>query len=344
MRILIASDEPCFTVGLARGYALLGHEVLLGAQNFVQRLGTFDIVHFLWPEEYTCRQEPDDSTLAGISDALDWWGQRARLLISVNNFYPHGLEGNPAYRQLYGLFYSKCHAIHHFSNASREAVCREWPAALSKPQAVTTGFNYEHLLRCDADRTALRDALGVNPGDMVVLVFGTLRKWDEVRLIMKAVSAAHVPNLRLLIVARYSVGGLSARAWLKRKMWDAWCRWHRAITVGRFVPDEQVYRYLMASDVVLVPRINDLSSALPALAMTFGRMVIAPNHGAFPEYLAGSRNLLYESGIARSLAAAIRQAAASDREEIGRENRQLAAAKPWSSIAEVCLKLVRDGV
>ena len=85
--------------------------------------------------------------------------------------------------------------------------------------------------------------------------------------------------------------------------------------VERFIPDEEVHRYLEAADVLLVPRLPDRRSGLPTemcsglvpLALMFGKIVIAPSHSAHPECLGGTENPLYEPGDPASLARAIEE-------------------------------------
>jgi glycosyltransferase involved in cell wall biosynthesis len=46
--------------------------------------------------------------------------------------------------------------------------------------------------------------------------------------------------------------------------------------------------------------------------MTFGKLVIAPNHGACPEYLGNAGNLLYDASSPKSLAIAMLKATQAD--------------------------------
>jgi glycosyltransferase involved in cell wall biosynthesis len=89
--------------------------------------------------------------------------------------------------------------------------------------------------------------------------------------------------------------------------------------------------------VVVVPRIHDLTSALPAIGMTFGRAVIAPAYGANPEFLAGTENPLYEAGNAASLAAALERVAAMDHAGLGQTNARIAAQWTWQRLVGACL-------
>jgi glycosyltransferase involved in cell wall biosynthesis len=109
------------------------------------------------------------------------------------------------------------------------------------------------------------------------------------------------------------------------------------VSFTQYVPDDEVYRLFDAADAVVVVRENSLSSGVPSLAMTFGRMVIAPNFGGIPEYLAGADNLLYDGASASDLAKAMERAGHVDREAIGATNRQIAAGWEWDGIIRTCL-------
>jgi hypothetical protein len=66
-------------------------------------------------------------------------------------------------------------------------------------------------------------------------------------------------------------------------------------------------------------------------------LLIAPNHGSFPDYLAGTDNLLFNSGDSKSLAEAIERASRVDRDAAGRKNRKLADGWTWKRILEPAL-------
>jgi hypothetical protein len=99
---------------------------------------------------------------------------------------------------------------------------------------------------------------------------------------------------------------------------------------------------LEAADVLLIPRLTDMTSGLVGLGYTFGRLMIAPNHGAHPEYLAGTDNLLYESGNSASLARAIERAAKQDPDRVARQNRQRADEWTWDRIVGPCVRAAME--
>ena len=342
-RVLLPCDHRDWVVNFADGYRRLGWDVTTGAFNFDLEACRPDVVHLNWPEELTGWRVPKASQIDATIARLGRWAKRARVILSVNNLHPHGQAGNPQWRRLYTSFYERAEVIHHFSQASKEAVCREYPSIAGRNHIVRVGFNYDLMLpSATRDRAAARRAFGITPDEMVYLCFGTLRFWEEVCLIRDAFARARVPRKRLFMAARYSEPGASWDLRWKRLRWRHWQRRHNVLLATEYVPDEEVYTVFDAADAVVVVRKNSLSSGVPGLAMTFGRFVIAPNFGGMPEYLAGADNLLYDQTSAQSLADALERAAQLDREVVGVQNRRIADGWGWDQIIKFCLDSLPD--
>jgi len=339
-RVLIPSDEPSFVPPWAEAYRSNGCEVAVGTRNFHFQTAQYDLLHILWPEELTGWRPPSADSLSKIARLLDGWQRQSKILVGVNNLHPHGGKKDQRYWQLYQIFYESASAIQHYSSVSVTMVCEEFPAARSRPHVVTGPFNYAHLLRYSCDRATARASLSLRADEFCLLIIGAVRFWAEVRLLMRAVSFTRLPKLRILMAGRWEDWEVP-RGWrrrLRRFVWLAWLRKERALRIEQYVPDEELPRLFAAADAVAVLRIRSLNSALPLLAMTLGRLVIAPNWGAIPEFLAGTRNLLYEPGDARSLAEALERAGTLDREAIGAENQALALSWSWKDTAARCLR------
>jgi glycosyltransferase involved in cell wall biosynthesis len=341
-KVLIPTDEPDILLGLVEGYRSLGWEVATGATNFKIQAAHYDVVHHQWPEEFTGWQVPSQRQIEVVRQHLEWWSSRSICMFSVNNLYPHNEIGHPANHELYSCFYEKCHLITHYSNASRQMVLEEFPASRAARNIVHSSWNYETTLACQRQRGSQRTELGIDEKEFVILGFGQLRTWEEMRLIQRAFGLARIPKKRLLIVGKVALGTSTSGARLRRLYWKLWLKRHRAVVEERYVPEDEMSRFLDSCDVAIVPRIGGLSSGIPSLAMTFGRMVIAPNCGAYPDYLAGTRNLLYETGSPESLAVMLEKAAALDTDDIGRENELIAAKWNWRNICQTCLDAVND--
>jgi len=341
-RILIPSDVRDWVVNLAEAYQRLGCEVTVGRQNFDLECSQPDVVHFQWPEELTDWKAPTPKQTDDIIRRLDRWAARARLILTVHNLYPHGHHSNPAYHRLFTAFYERAEVIHHFGETSKHMVCEAFPEIADRHHVVRLGFNYDRLLpAARQSRAASRREFGFEPNEMVYLVFGSLRSWDEVQLVKQAFSLAKVPRKRLLMAARYNE---PVSQWTQRRRrwrWNLWQRMNAVHRITTYVPDEDVYRLFDSADSVVIVRQNSMGSGIPSLTMTFGRMAIAPDSGIIPEYLAGAENVLYDGTSASSLARGMERAAGVDREAIGAKNREIAAKWDWDSILQTCLDELR---
>lgn len=337
-RVLIATDEPNFTLGLVRGYQDLGWEVLTGASNFRIRGVRCEIIHHQWPEELCGWKPPSANQIAEITATLRWWRDNAKTIFTVNNLYPHTHEANSLFHRLYTDFYEHSDVITHYSRASQALTAIEFPAAGKGNNVVHCPPNFTPTLTRQWRRGSRRSELGLSEKDFVILVLGRIRSWDEIRLIQRAFDLAEVPNKRLLFAGTLVLNEPPTSRRAKQLAWKFWLKRRRAVIESDFVPEEDISRLLDSSDITVVPRLGGLSSGVPLLAMTFGLPVIAPDHGAYPDYLAGSGNLLYETGDVRSLAAQLTRAATLDLRSIGAESHTIANGWRWTDICATCIK------
>jgi len=344
--VLIPSDERDDIPNWVEGYSACGWEVVTGTHNFKLRAAKFDLLHHQWPEELSGWRVPGPAQLAEIKALLAWWQARTKCIFTVNNLHPHGFQGNAAYRELYSEVIRKCHLITHYTEASWRLLCDEYPEARDAKHLVHSPFNYERLLPLQHARGSRRSDLGIPEKDFVVLIFGALRSWEEICLIRSGFDRARIPHKRLLMAGKCNVGGIGRTRWQRRWrqfVWEQWLRRRGAIVHTEYIPEDGLFRFFDSSDTVLVPRIRSLNSALPAIGMTFGRAIVAPSHGSYPDVLAGTGNLLYESGDPDSLARALERMAALDSGAIGSSNAQLAAGWTWKQLVQSCLSAA-DGI
>lgn len=337
-QVLIPSDNFDFVANFADGYRKLGFDVSAGRINFELESRNYDVVHILWPEELTGWARPSSEEAKRVLARLDRWAQHAKIIVSVNNLYPHRYYRDPVFHQLYSDFYERADVIHHFSESSRQLVAQEFPSTDGLNHAVRVGFNYERLLpESPVDRSEARRSFGFAEDETVFLVFGTLRFWEEVRLLSRAFAFANVPGKRLLLAAHYVGQGSSWEQRLRRLRWSGWKKSAGIKPVTDRIPDERLANLFGAADAAVVIRQGSMSSGVPSMAMTFGRLVIAPDFGGMAEYLRGTDNVLYDQSSARDLAAAMERAAKLDRERIGKDNARIAEKWGWEAIVRSCL-------
>lgn len=335
--MLIPSDELNLLTDVCAAYQRLGWKVVVGVNNFFLSTITPDLVHFLWPEELSGWVRPSDNDLSRINDRLHFWSQATKTLFSVNNLYPHGYEGDKTFNRLYKSFHERCEVILHHSRTSRELSIKEFQLGHHQKHIVTTMFAYDRLLNPAVDRQAARHSFNFANGDFVILVFGAIRRSVEVQLIQRGFAGSRIQSKRLLMGGRYVPQGGRWERLRRRIDWSFWLRRQNAALAHGFIPDDDVARYFTAANAVVIPRLNDMSSGIVGLGMSFGRLLIAPNHGAFPEYLSGTPNLLYQSGDPQSLASAIDLAAESNSRIVYEKNRERADQWTWD-------RVLKDGI
>jgi len=337
-RVLIPSDSVEAVANLASGYRCLGFDATGGHINFELETGDFDLIHVLWPEEFTSWRVPTSAQIDEVLKRLDRWMKRSHLIITVNNLYPHRAPNDPQFHRLYTGFYERAAVIHHFSHTSKDRICREYPSIAGKNHIVRLGFNYERLLPpVPCSRGLARRGLGVASDDIAFLVLGSLRFWQEALLLRRGFARARVAKKRLLLVTDYvEYGPLWRQRW-RRWQWRRWQRSDGVRLVGEWVPEEDLPNLFVAADAVIVVRQHSLTSGVPSMAMTFGRFIIAPNVGSTPEFLSGTDNAVYDPNSAEDLARAIERAAVADRDRVGRENARIAAGWGWTEIVRTCL-------
>lgn len=322
-RVLIPSDNTDFAHYLARAYHRAGWDATVGAANFDLSTARYDLVNLQWPEELCGWHPPSDVRLAEILARLDVWALTARVVLTVHNLHPHRDAAHPNYRRLYEGIIERVPVVAHFTEASRELILREYPHAIRAKHVVTGYFNLDHLTAPDAPVSAKQ-------GDgFAVLLFGGLREWAEFELLRAAFTRAKVPGKRLIVCARYDEAGPAWRQRLRRWAFSRWLKARGAEVHREHVPDATVHTIVDKADAVVIPRLRSLNSGLPALGASFGKIIIAPRCGAYPELLAGTANPIYAPGDAADLAKAIEKAATLDRAEVARTNRALAQAWTW---------------
>ena len=337
-QVLVPSDNFDFVANFADGYRKLDFDVSAGRINFELECRRYDIVHLLWPEELTEWRQPTSQQIEEVLARLDRWAQSSKIIISVNNLYPHRYDRDPAFHRLYTGIYERADVIHHFSNASKELVTREFPS-------ISGGITLSGWVSITSDCCSQTASIGVKlvaasdlpPMSWVFLAFGTLRFWREAELLQKAFRRARVSKKRLVLTAHYIEPGSNLKQRWRRWRWRQWQRSDDITLITERIPDAQLGDLFSAADAVIVVRQNSTSSGVPSMAMTFGRFVIAPDLGGVAEYVTGTGNMTYDQWSAEDLARAMERATTADREGVGRANALIAGSWGWKGIVKACL-------
>jgi glycosyltransferase involved in cell wall biosynthesis len=224
-----------------------------------------------------------------------WAARRPVRIFLCHNVAPH--EATPLDRLLtrYGLGAADGFLVHARSEAERIA-----PIARGRPVRVHPHPTYEIFSASPPSREEARAALGVS--GRVILFFGYVRPYKGLADLLDALRRAN-PDLwdGLLIVGEFYEPKERYRTLLE----DPLVR-EKVRLVDRYVPNEDVARYLAAADVVALPYRSATGSGIAQVAFGAGLPVIATRTGGLEDVVEeGVSGLLVEPGKPDALAAAV---------------------------------------
>ena len=211
---------------------------------------------------------------------LRWAG--ARIVFTAHNILPH--EQSRLDMRIQQHLYSTCHAIIVHSSYIKKELLKLFDVEESKVHVIPHG-NFDHYLPEEIpSKEEARSKLDICMGEKVVLFFGYIRKYKGLDLLLdafkKLVARGGNRPVRLLIAGDSHEKDSSESVYeqIKRLGLEDKVTFHH-----RFVPDDEVANYFVASDLVALPYRNIYHSGLVHLAFSFQKPVIASPVGDFPE-------------------------------------------------------------
>lgn len=292
-----------------------------------------DILHIHWPEHLCPGQSLSD--LRRLRNALVEWAKQASIVVTVHNEYPH-YRDTPFFRAVYRLTYQHADGLVHMGDRSREIVRRRYSRSLENTaETVIPHGQYSWYFSQDLAEGS-RSEYGYSESDTVILSFGSIRRPEELELLLSGFEAAEIPNKHLLIA-----GGV---VWPSRLSLRHYRLWGRTLLrpvqlLSGFIPHEKIPGLMSASDMLVIPRKHALNSGNVALGFTFGKVVVGPNIGVIGETLQATGNPTYEPDRPDTMGTALEHASSLAQSGKGRENWAYADKHwHWSDIANKHVK------
>ncbi len=191
------------------------------------------------------------------------------------------------------------------------------------------------VYRNDVTKAESRRHLAIPADRFVFLYFGGLRPYKGVEDLITSFTQLAGPRVLLLVAGR-ARDPLYAQA-LRRRASSS-----EVAFLDRFIPDDDVQCLFNACDVVVLPFREILSSGTLLLAMSFGRMVVAPRLGCVPDYADPSCNVIYEPTAPDALTDALRVTLTKDVVACGRINLEAVRRFDWDDSAARTAILYRE--
>lgn len=307
------------------------------------------------------REQPDVVQLGDLRFAADapWIGRLARkgfpLCDVCHNVRPFALGGPSAgtFRRsriehlLYRRAYRRFERVFVHYETNRRSFLRAFDVADERVVTIPHGNEslFAELRDPGSSPDRIRDDLGLDRGDRVVLLFGTLSPYKGVDVLLRAFpEVSRVEPDAVLAIAGYPLTGfdLGAARQLARKHGVA----DRVVFVPRYVDSREVAAWMELAEVAVFPYRSVWQSGAVAVAQTFGTPIVASRVGALEEELAGGEaGLLVPPGDPDALAAAIARVLADDdlADRLGARASEIAETRrDWSEIGARMLREYRE--
>ncbi len=217
------------------------------------------------------------------------------------------------------------------SPAAKQSVVTTYRVAAERVAVIPLG-SYIGIYPNNISRGESRARMGLGPEQFVFLFLGILRPYKGVDELIDTFVRIADPRKRLIVAGPAADETYLAR--LRKAAPAAGVRLEPS-----FVPDEELQVFFNAADAVVLPFRSVLTSASLLLAMSFGRMVVAPRLGCIPDYADPDDNILYDPGDPQGLQTAMENAMQRDPEACGRNNLERARQFEWSRMATKTAKV-----
>jgi beta-1,4-mannosyltransferase len=264
----------------------------------------YDLVWTQWPY------------LGGYGSGF-WTLSRAlglRLVHTVHNVLPHETENRLQQKADCERVYRCASALIVHSESSRRELCQLFPRLANKIITAKHGL-YTLYKRAPEARELVRSRLGIWPGQVAFLFFGSVRPYKNLDAVLRALRHESLRQA-MLIVAGWDLGSLNGPLPDRLANTRGTARDLGVTNQVRFVPGpldlEDTARVFEASDIIVLPYLKSYGSGLLLHGMTYQRHVVVTATGGMEEYLLHyPRHTLLSDASSDAVARGLAQAVAA---------------------------------
>lgn len=254
-----------------------------------------DVVNIHWPESIFNYAEPTLKQINDLEKELINWKGKAKIVFTRHNKHPHKNKSQ-RFIDLYNLIISYADGIIHMGNYSLKEFSENYEKFKATPSAIIYHPAYT-LFKNKISKLQARKKLGLLPNKKVILVFGSVRTYEELQLIIDSFNLLEEKNKHLLI-SNLNIYKKLPKTFKDRilkftnsKIEKLKFQLKKDITINySFIENEEVQTYLNAADVLFIPRIDLLNSGNLFLGFSFKKVVVGPEIGNLTEFLQRTNN------------------------------------------------------
>lgn len=308
-----------------------------GGGNFLRsvvRRWRPDILHMHWLHPYLLRQGRFNSWLRGIRLLQEIRLIRlmgTRIVWTVHNLVNHDQTNSDIELKLTRRFVRQCDLILTHGNYAATAAKNRFQIPGSVPIHSTRFPSYSDHYETGVTKSEARETLGIPSDAFVVGFLGRVEPYKQVVELVEAFRTS-VDEQGILLI-----GGKASDEYA-RKVNDAIDGDSRIRFRNQYVSNDGMAEFLRSTDIVACTSKGILTSSSVPLAMSYGRVVIAPSEGCIPEEV-GDTGYLFDGsqqGLRQAIASALQEQ--SKLQERGLEALERAQESSPQTIAQQILE------
>jgi len=311
----------------------------LTPRTLPERTGRTMLLHLHWLElQYSAPTWARSlRRLVGLTVALTQARQRgARLVYTVHNLNPHEEQHRALSTIASRMVTGQADALHVHDETAAAKVA-QLTGSNARIHVIPHGSYigaYPNL--CTSDEA--RSRLNLPPDAYVFLYLGQIRSYKGIEDLITAFHSLPAGNQALLLAGNVHDADYG------RQVAAAVSGSDRIRTHLGYVDDADVQYYLNASDICVLPYRDVTTSGAAILALSFGRAIIAPAIGTFPELAGGGRGITYDPSTADGLKCALAGAQSGQMPVSGEQALHWAEDHRWSHLVPSFVRMYQSAL
>lgn len=248
--------------------------------------GRPDLVHVHWIElQYSYQHPPRSQALLALKALLFKLNQAqrrgTRLFYTVHNLNQHEGMYPELNEKANRWMFSHVDAVHVHDEASAAVVATHY--GRSQGVYVVPHGHYLHAYPNTIDRESARQRLGLPSGAYVYLCLGQVRPYKGLDQLITAFMRLEEPGSTLMIAGR-------TESEEYRTHLETLASAHANVRLfPGYVADDELQVFFNAADACVFPYRRATTSGAALLAFSFGKPIVAPAIGPFPELIGSNK-------------------------------------------------------
>lgn len=222
------------------------------------------------------------------------------IVWTIHDIFPHSSQ-NPSRMQIFARKYLLKNVAVVLLNCKGIESLIQQSLGVPKKVVVSPLGDYKDFYQSTLSRLDARKYLNIKENELMFLFFGTQRPHRNALSLIDAFKELGNNNACLWIAGNTDI---KLRQTIEKKCWGAW-NIHLYLNL---VTNDQLDCLLKATDFVVMPGKNYLTSGVVVLALSYGKPVITPNYGCATNMVQNAGILYDEADDSKSLLNAIKDA------------------------------------